>query len=129
MIVAGGLRLPADLTDIPANTAVEALHAGKPLTADELIQVIDTRSKSVEYLATANRWFTLGRAYLRAGDPDKARKAYAAGLMLAPARGSGWAGYFVALASSGDRASAAAAHRYSILRAPYDPAALRLRQR
>lgn len=127
MFLMGAARLTADFADIPGNVAVEAFEAGRPLTGDQVSRVIDTRMKSISNHATADRWFTLGRAYLAAEKFGKARDAYAAGLALGPARGAGWAGYARALARSGDREKAAEASAYSIRRARHDPAAKRLR--
>lgn len=128
MMVTGGIRLPADLADLPGNAAVEALEAERPLTNDQLTLIIDTRMHSVKNHPTADRWFAVGRAYLLSGNPEKSRDAYAAGLLLDPARSAAWAGYARALARTGDSQRAAEARDYSIRRGRHDPDASRLRR-
>lgn len=127
LVVTGAVRLTADFADIPGNVAVDALEAARPLSSDQVRLIIETRSRSVKSHPTADRWFTIGRAYLLAGGTSESADAFAEGLLLDPGRGAGWAGYSKALALSGKRDRAAAARRYSIRRAPHDPVSKRMR--
>jgi cytochrome c-type biogenesis protein CcmH/NrfG len=124
---AGGTRIEADFQDIPGNVAADRLKAGRPLAPDDIARVLDTRLRSVERHPTADRWATIGLAYRMSGDAQKSRDAYAEGLLLDPARGAWWAAYSRMLTLTDDPAGAAAARAYSVLRAPHDPAARRLR--
>jgi predicted Zn-dependent protease len=124
----GIVRLPAHLHDLPGNVAADALHAGKYLTPAAVSDVLETRARSVQSHATAQRWRALGRAYALSGDPKKSHAALARSLLTAPADGVVWATYARALAQAGKPAAAAAARAYSIDRARHDPRAVRLRR-
>jgi cytochrome c-type biogenesis protein CcmH/NrfG len=128
LLALGGVRLPAHLHDLPGNVAADTLHAGKKLAPPAISQVLETRTRSVQSHANAQRWFTLGRAYASAGNPEKSHDAFARGLLTAPADGVIWAAYARALEQAGNPAAAAAAHVHSVDRAPHDPRAVRLRR-
>lgn len=124
----GGARLPADLIDVPANPIAQKLIDGKPVPPAGLDRVLATRTASIQSNSTADRWFALGHAHRMAGDPARSADAFARGLRHAPARGIAWAAYANALEAAGDHTRAAAARRHSVLRAPFDPRAVRLRR-
>tara|TARA_R110002126_G_scaffold75997_11_gene189632 strand:- start:1588 stop:2025 length:438 start_codon:yes stop_codon:yes gene_type:complete len=128
LLVLGGQRLPAALLDLPGNVAAEALQAGKSLSPGAVLNVRNTRSRSVRRHATAERWFAVGRAAFEAGDAEKSHAAYAYGLALAPANGVAWAAYARSLAAAGKPGRAGDARTYSVGRAPHDPRAVRLRR-
>ena len=128
LLVLGGLRLPADLMDIPGNQIAEKLTSGNPVSPRWLSRVLNSRASSIQSHPTADRWFATGHAFMQAGDPAKSAAAFANGLHHAPARGIAWAAYANLLEAMGEVSGAAAAREYSVERAPYDPRALRLRR-
>ena len=117
LLVLGGQRLPAALLDLPGNVAAEALQAGKSLSPGAVLNVRNTRSRSVRRHATAERWFAVGRAAFEAGDAEESHAAYAYGLA-----------YARSLAAAGKPGRAGDARTYSVGRAPHDPRAVRLRR-
>ncbi|MFT5486913.1 MAG: hypothetical protein ACI9JL_001016 [Paracoccaceae bacterium] len=129
LLMIGGVRLPADLIDLPGALIAKKLIAGTPVPPHGISRVLKTREESLKSHATADRWITVGHAQLMAGNPVGSADAFANGLRLAPARGIAWAAYANALEATGDKDGAAAARRHSVARAPYDPRAVRLRRR
>jgi len=129
MLAIAAVRLPADLADLPGNLIAKKLTAGEPVSPRWLSRVLKSRNESVRRHSTADRWFTIGRAYLLTGDAEKSADGFAKGLAHAPARGIAWAAYANSLEAMGDAPGAAAARRYSVGRAPFDPRAVRLRRR
>ena len=129
LLATGGVRLPADIMDLPGNLIAKQLTAGKPVAAHGISRVLETRTASLQSSATAERWFDAGYAHLMAGNPARSADAFANGLRLAPARGIAWAAYANALEAAGDATRAERARRHSVERAPHDPRAVRLRGR
>lgn len=129
LLIIGGVRLPADLIDLPGTLIANKLKSGIPVPPDGVARVLATRAKSLKSHSTADRWFAVGHAQLMAGEPAKSVDAFANGLRLAPARGIAWAAYANAIEATGDNVRAAAARQHSVARAPHDPRAVRLRRR
>ncbi|MEX2454287.1 MAG: tetratricopeptide repeat protein [Rhodospirillaceae bacterium] len=132
MVGAGGLRLAADLLDIPGDGAARALRANGPFLSDAPGLVLATRTGSLRIHPSAERQFAVGRARMAAKVASEfarggAAGAFAEGLRLAPARGTAWAEYARALRSAGRDGDALAAYEMSVRRAPHDPVARRLR--
>jgi len=127
LFVLGIVRLPAHLHDLPGNVAAGALHAGEKLTPTAVSKVLESRGRSVQSHATAQRWRALGRAFALSGDPEKSHAAFARSLLVAPADGVVWAAYARALERAGEARAAAAARAHSVDQARHDPRAVRLR--
>jgi hypothetical protein len=128
LLAIGGARLPADLMAQPGTLIAKKLTDGKPIPAHGLARVLRTHAASLQSYSTADRWFALGHAHLMAGNPAKSADGFANGLRHAPARGIAWAAYANALEAAGRTKRAAAARRHSVMRAPHDPRAVRLRR-
>jgi predicted Zn-dependent protease len=128
LLVLGAARIPGALTEIPGNTAAEALFEGRFVNAESLSLVLETRTKSISYRPTPDGWFDVGRAAMAADDPARAVRAFENGLLLAPASGLVWAEYARALSAVGRKARAREAKAHSVKRAPHDPRARRVRR-
>ncbi len=111
------MRLPTDLMDIPGNQIAEKLTSGNPVSPRWLSRVLISRASSLQSHPTADRWFTTGRAFMQAGDPEKSAAAFANGLHHGPARGIAWAAYANSLEAIADGSGAIAAREYSVERA------------
>lgn len=129
LVGAGGVRLAADLTDLPADDAARALQAQGDYAAAAPGLVLATRRASLRLHPTPERHFAIGRALMASADPKagEAAAAFAAGLALAPGRGTVWAEYGRALMANGETERGLAAYEMSKRRAPDDPLARRIR--
>ena len=116
LLAIGGVRLPADLIALPGSLSATKLTDGKPIPAHGLARVLRTHAASLQSYSTADRWFALGHAHLKAGDSAQSADAFANGLRHAPARGIAWAAYANALEAGGRTKRAAAARQYSVAR-------------
>jgi len=128
LLVLGAVRLPADISDLTGNLAVETLSAGEFITPEGAALALASRRHSLTKHQTADRWFVAGRAYLVMGHARKAAGAFASGLVLAPGRGSVWAEYARAPDAAGDHVRGVRARRQSFRRAAHDQKAIRLRR-
>ena len=105
LLAIGGVRLPADLIALPGTLSAKKLTDGKPIPAHGLARVLRTHAASLQSYSTADRWFALGHAHLKAGDPAKSADAFANGRRHAPARGIARAAHANALeAACSDKA-------------------------
>jgi hypothetical protein len=102
LLVLWAVRLPADISDLLGNLAVETLSVGEFITPEGAALALTSRRHGLTKHQTADRWFVAGRAYLVMGHARKAAGAFASGLVLAPGRGSVWAEYAHALDAAGD---------------------------
>jgi cytochrome c-type biogenesis protein CcmH/NrfG len=128
LLVLWAVRLPADISDLLGNLAVETLSVGEFITPEGAALALAARRHGLTKHQTADRWFVAGRAYLVMGHAQKAADAFASGLVLAPGRGSAWAEYARALDAAGDHARGVRVRRQSFRRAARDPKAIRLRR-
>jgi cytochrome c-type biogenesis protein CcmH/NrfG len=128
LLVLWAVRLPADISDLLGNLAVETLSVGEFITPEGAALALAARRHGLTKHQTADRWFVAGRAYLVMGHAQKAADAFASGLVLAPGRGSVWAEYARALDAAGDHARGVRVRRQSFRRAAHDPKAIRLRR-
>jgi cytochrome c-type biogenesis protein CcmH/NrfG len=128
LLVLWAVRLPADISDLLGNLAVETLSVGEFITPEGAALALAARRHGLTKHQTADRWFVAGRAYLVMGHAQKAADAFASGLVLAPGRGSAWAEYARALDAAGDHARGVRVRRQSFRRAAHDPKAIRLRR-
>ena len=128
LLVLWAVRLPADISDLLGNLAVETLSVGEFITPEGAALALAARRHGLTKHQTADRWFVAGRAYLVMGHAQKAADAFASGLVLAPGWGSVWAEYARALDAAGDHARGVRVRRQSFRRAAHDPKAIRLRR-
>ena len=128
LLAIGLVKLPAEIDDLPGNSAAAALADGTYVNEEGARLVLETRSESLKRDPNARRWFALARAYMVGGDAAASARAFETGLQFAPANGNVWAEYALALRKAGEEKKAARALEVSLHRAPHDPRAKKFRR-